>query len=42
MKTANLNQLQAARIIALSMLIFLPLVFLLVMYIVEIQKQAGG
>jgi len=41
-KTANLNQSQVARIIALAMLIFLPLVFLPVMYIVEIQEQTGG
>ena len=41
-KTANLNQPQVARNIALATLIFLPLVFLLVMNIVEIQKQTGG
>ena len=38
----NLDQFRTARIITLAMLIFLPLVFLLVMYIVEIQEQTGG
>ena len=38
----HLNELKVATIVALAMLIIIPLIFLLVMYFVEVPSQQGG